>query len=161
MTLPCCNLNAMANGTRRQALLRGASAVGWLLVLPSLAHGEDLDAAIRHFTGGKPVSTGKVVLDISPLVDNGNAVPVTVSVRNAMRVHDHVRAIAIFNERNPQREVANFTLGTRTGRATVSTRIRLATSQKLVALAELSDGSFWQHQVDVIVTLAACVEGDT
>jgi sulfur-oxidizing protein SoxY len=66
--------------------------------------------------------------------------------------------VAIFNERNPQREVANFFLGPRAGRAVVATRIRLATSQRLVAVAKMSDGSFWSHSVDVVVTLAACVE---
>ena len=71
---------------------------------------------------------------------------------------EHVRRIAVFNERNPQRDVVVFTLGPRAGRARVATRIRLATSQKLVAVAQLSDGSWWQHGVDVIVTLAACVE---
>ena len=70
----------------------------------------------------------------------------------------HVKAIVVFNERNPQRDVVLFTLGPRAGRAKVSTRIRLATSQKLVAVAQLSDGTFWQRSVDVIVTLAACVE---
>jgi len=67
-------------------------------------------------------------------------------------------AIAIFNESNPQRDVANFFLGPRAGRAAISTRIRLATSQQLVAVAKMSDGSCWSHTVDVLVTLAACVE---
>ena len=63
-----------------------------------------------------------------------------------------------FNELNPQRDVAVFTLGARAGRAKVATRVRLATSQRLVAVAQMSDGTYWQHAVDVIVTLAACVE---
>jgi sulfur-oxidizing protein SoxY len=71
---------------------------------------------------------------------------------------DHVKAIAIFNESNPQRDVANFYLGPRAGRATVATRIRLATSQNLVAVAKMNDGSCWSQTVDVLVTLAACVE---
>ncbi len=150
-----------ATCTRRIALLRGVSTVGWLMVQPVWAQSNDLAAAINRFTGGKPPTTGKVTLDISPLVDNGNAVPVTLTVQHSMRADNHVRSIALFNERNPQSEVALFTLGPRAGRASVATRIRLATSQKLVAVAQLSDGSFWQHQVEVIVTLAACIEGDT
>jgi sulfur-oxidizing protein SoxY len=78
-----------------------------------------------------------------------------------MTAANHVRAIAVFNEKNPQRDVAKFTLGPRCGKAQVSTRIRLATTQQLVAVAQMSDGSFWSHTVDVIVTLAACIEGDT
>jgi sulfur-oxidizing protein SoxY len=75
-----------------------------------------------------------------------------------MTAADHVRTIAVFNERNPQREVLQATLGPRAGKAQVATRIRLATSQKLVALARMSDGTIWSQQVDVLVTLAACLE---
>ena len=84
--------------------------------------------------------------------------PITVSVDSAMTAEAHVKTIAVFNERNPLREVALFHLGPRCGRATVSTRMRLATSQKLVAVARLSDDSLWSHTVEVVVTLAGCVE---
>jgi sulfur-oxidizing protein SoxY len=115
-------------------------------------------AAVRAFTNGAPVRDGKLRFEIAPLVENGNTVPITVSVDSPMSAADHVQAIAVFNERNPQTQVASFVLGPRAGRASVSTRIRLATSQKLTAVARLSDGSHWSHTVDVIVTLAACVE---
>jgi sulfur-oxidizing protein SoxY len=106
------------------------------------------------------VREGKVVLDIAELIDNGNAVPVRISVASPMTAADHVAAIALFNERNPQREVITVRLGPRAGRAEVATRIRLATSQKLVAVARLSDGSCWARTVEVIVTLAACIESE-
>ena len=67
--------------------------------------------------------------------------------------------IVVFNERNPQREVLRCELGPANGRAEVSSRVRLATSQQLVAVARLSDGSLWQQRVEVLVTLAACIEG--
>lgn len=76
-----------------------------------------------------------------------------------MTAADHVRAIALFTPRNPQPDVAVFHFTPRSGRARVATRMRLATSQTLVAVARLSDGSCWQSTVDVVVTLAACVEG--
>jgi len=117
-----------------------------------------LDAAIRAFTGGAPVRAGKVRVAIAPLVDNGNTVPLSVSVDHPMRPDDHVTAIAVFSERNPQHEVASFGLGPRNPVAKVSTRIRLATSQKMVAVARLSDGFYWSGEIDVIVTLAACIE---
>jgi sulfur-oxidizing protein SoxY len=117
-----------------------------------------LEAAIRAFTGGAPVRAGKVRVQIAPLVDNGNTVPLSVTVDHPMRPDDHVAAIAVFSERNPQHEVASFGLSPRNPAAKVSTRIRLATSQKLVAVARLSDGSHWSGEVDVIVTLAACIE---
>lgn len=153
-------------GLSRRHVLQGAA----LASLVRVAHAQDvapdappspvLTAAVQQFSGGAPVGTGKVKLEIARLVENGNAVPVTVSVDSPMTPGDHVVAIAVFNERNPQREVAQFTLGPRAGRAQVGTRIRLATSQQLVAVARLSDGTFWQHRVDVVVTLAACIEGD-
>lgn len=145
--------------TRRRLLATAAGLGGWLLVRPAQA-GDQLEDAIRAWTGGVPVRPGRVTLDIAPLVDNGNTVPVTLCVDSPMSEADHVQAIAVFNQRNPQPDVARFTLGPRAGRAVVATRIRLATTQKLTAVARLSDGSYWQHTVEVIVTLAACLEGE-
>ena len=139
---------------RRQLMWAGAGAV---LCQPAAATPESLQAAIAAFTGGAKVQQGRVKLDISPLVENGNTVPVTVSVEGVES--STVRRIALFTERNPQPEVAVFQLGPLVGRAMVATRMRLATSQTIVALAQLSDGSVWQQRVEVVVTLAACVEG--
>jgi sulfur-oxidizing protein SoxY len=147
------------SGWTRRALLGAAAGVagsiGWR---SATAAPEDLAAAVRAFAGNAPLRAGRVLLDIAPLVENGNVVPITVAVESPMSASDHVKAIAVFNERNPQRDVAVFRMGPRAGRATVSTRIRLATSQQLVAVAQMNDGSCWTHSVDVIVTLAACVE---
>jgi len=104
------------------------------------------------------VRTGRVKLEVPPLVENGNTVPMTVSVQNPMTAEDHVKSIHVFNEKNPQPNIGNFYLGPQAGRAQISTRIRLADSQKIVAIARLSDGSFWSATVDVVVTLAACTD---
>lgn len=117
-----------------------------------------LDEAIRSFTGGAMLREGRVKFEIAPLVENGNAVPVSIKVDSPMTAGDHVRRIAMFNEKNPQADIAVFHLSPRAGRAYVATRIRLATSQVVVALAEMSDGSFWTAKANVIVTLAACIE---
>jgi sulfur-oxidizing protein SoxY len=85
-------------------------------------------------------------------------VPMMVSVDSPMTAEDHVKSIHVFNEKNPQPNIGNFYLSALSGRAQVSTRIRLADSQKVTAIARLSDGSFWQTSVDVVVTLAACTE---
>jgi sulfur-oxidizing protein SoxY len=119
----------------------------------------NMEAAIREFVGPGSVLDGKVKLEIPPLVDNGNSVTLTVSVESPMSPADYVKRIAVFNEKNPQPQVAVFHLGPRSGKAQVQTRIRLATSQKLVAIAQLSDGSFWSASAESIVTLAACLEG--
>ncbi len=144
--------------TRRRliVLAGGAAASAW--AIPGFAASDELAAAVSAYTGGATPKPGKVRLDIAELIDNGNVVPVTVTVNSAMSAADHVKTIAIFNEKNPQRDVAKFTLGPRYGKAGVGTRIRLATSQKLVAVAQMSDGSFWSDSKDVIVTLAACIE---
>ena len=126
---------------------------------PAFATPDSLQAAVAQFTGGAPVREGRVRLDISPLVENGNAVPVTLAVDSPMDGTDFVRRLALFTERNPQPEVAVFELSPLSGRAQVATRLRLATSQTIVAVAQLGDGSYWQRRVDVVVTLAACVEG--
>lgn len=120
---------------------------------------EAMAEALRGFTGGAAVQAGRVTMDISPLVENGNTVPLSVVVDSPMTEAEHVRAIAVFNERNPQPHVITVRLGPRAGRAILATHIRLATSQTLLAVAELSDGSFWSGRAQVVVTLAACVEG--
>ena len=144
--------------TRRTFLgLTGGAAV-MVIVRPVDATPAMLSAAIRNLVGEADLHTGKVKLDIPPLVENGNTVPMTVSVESPMTEQDHVRSIHVFNEKNPQPNIGNFYIGPSAGRAQISTRIRLADSQKVVAIAQLSDGSFWSGSVDVVVTLAACTE---
>jgi sulfur-oxidizing protein SoxY len=138
---------------------RGAIAAAVLLtVRPATATPESMAEALRGFTGGAVPRPGRVTLDIAPLVENGNTVPVTIQVDSPMTEADHVTAIGIFTPRNPLPEVVRFHLGARAGRAEVATRMRLATSQQVLAVARMSDGSFWWHAVEVEVTLAACVE---
>lgn len=142
----------------RRDLLAGVVAVTVLgLARPALAR-PSLEAAVQAFTGGAEIQSGGIKLEIPPLVENGNAVGVTVTVDSAMTDSDHVRRIALINEKNPQADVAVFHLTRHAGQAKVSTRIRLATSQIVVAIAELSDGSFRSAQAEVYVTLAACTE---
>jgi sulfur-oxidizing protein SoxY len=114
--------------------------------------------AIRELIGETTVTPGKVKLELPSIVENGNTVPLTVSVESPMTEADHVESIHIFNQKNPQPYVAAFHLGPRAGKARVATRIRLADTQRVVAIARLSDGSFWSDGADVIVTLAACTE---
>ena len=145
---------------RRRVLATGVGlmAVRWLPARADEA-ADALRAAVRQWAGGQPVREGRVTLDIAPLVENGNAVPVLIQVDSPMTSGDHVQEIVLFNERNPQRDMLRCQLGPLSGKAQLASRVRLATSQQLVALARLSDGSLWSRHVDVIVTLAACVEG--
>ncbi len=154
---PCATERAALASRRRALGLGGAAAI--LLVRPALATPEEMAGAVAEFTGEAPVLPGRVRLDVPPLVENGNSVTLTVAVDSPMTPADHVRRIGVFNQKNPQPGVAVFALGPRAGRAAVTTRVRLADSQRLTAVAELGDGSFWSGTADVIVTLAACVEG--
>jgi sulfur-oxidizing protein SoxY len=156
-------MSETTNTTRRQFLAVAAgtaivAAAPGLSASPAQATADSLAAAIREVVGGAVVRTGKVKLEVPPLVENGNTVPITVSVLSPMTEADHVTSIHVFNEKNPQANVGNFYLGVRAGRAQVSTRIRLADSQRIVAIAKLSDGSFWSASADAVVTLAACTE---
>ncbi len=132
-----------------------------LLLLPPAARAsqEEMEAAMRAFTGGVTPRPGRVSMEISPLVENGNTVPLSVLVDSPMSETDRVRAIAVFNQRNPQPHVITMRFGPRAGRAVLATHIRLATSQTLLAVAAMADGSYWSDSAQVVVTLAACVEG--
>ncbi|WP_187775657.1 SoxY-related AACIE arm protein [Luteimonas suaedae] len=143
----------------RRDFLVAAAAGLVVLALPARAAARpSLDEAVRSFTGGAEAPAGGMRLEIPSLVENGNAVGVTVSVDSAMSADDHVRRIALFNEMNPQADIAVFHLGPRAGRARIATRIRLATAQTVIAVAEMGDGSFRSSETNVIVTLAACIE---
>ena len=150
--------------TRRRFLkLAGSAAAAGALPLavsmrPVAATPETMASTIRAVTGGATVQTGKVKLDIPPLVENGNSVPMMVSVTSPMTDKDYVKSIHVFNEKNPQPNIGNFYIGPWAGRAQIATRIRLADSQKVVAIARMSDDSFWSVSTEVIVTLAACTE---
>jgi len=150
--------------SRREFLLTAGGAAAGLglasvvVVRPAGATPAAMQEAIRRVVGTARVTPGRVRLELPPLVENGNVVPLGVSVESPMSATDHVRAIHVFNEKNPLPEVATFRLGPRAGRARVATRIRLADTQTVVAIGELSDGTFWSDRASVVVTLAACLE---
>jgi sulfur-oxidizing protein SoxY len=151
----------MITASRRQFI--GSAAFGMLAVNLRSAHATpaSMQSAINDVVKGAVIRRGKVRLDVPPLVENGNTVPLVVAVDSPMTAEQHVVSIHIFNEKNPQPNVGNFYLGPRAGRAQISTRIRLSDTQTLIAIAKLSDGSFWSATADVVVTLAACTEEAT
>lgn len=146
---------AGARPTRR-IFLAGAAAL--IIVRPAAATPQAMAAAIRQVAGEAEVKPGKIKLDLPPLVENGNSVATTVRVESPMMATDYVKAIHIFTEKNPQPNVISVKLGPRSGKAEFQTRIRLADTQQVVAICEMSDGTFWSDKVDVILTLSACLE---
>jgi sulfur-oxidizing protein SoxY len=159
------SISAMTSDRRRcrlsrRRVLAGAASVALLpvLVRPARATPESMAAAIREAVGSAEVRPGRVQLEAPSLAENGNSVQITVSADSPMTAADHVKTIHVFSEKNPITTVARFHLGPRAGRAKVSTSIRLATTQRIVAIAAMSDGSCWSGAADVVVTLPACVE---
>src|SRR5262245_23649544 len=154
---------AILASTRREVMrFAGALGVGGLLpalsVTPAAATPASLKAAMTMVIGAAKLNVGRVKLEIPPLVENGNTVACAVAVESPMTETDYVKAIHIFNEKNPQPNVISVKLGPRAGRAVIATRIRLSESQTVTAVAQMSDGSFWSTSVDVLITLGACLE---
>ena len=148
--------------TRREAMIAGGLAVAGAASLASTPAAAStpgqMEAAIRSALGEVKIQKGRVLLDLPPLVENGNTVPMSVQVDSPMTKDNHVKAIHVFNEKNPQANVVSMQLGPRAGKAHVSTRVRLAGTQRITAIAEMSDGTYWSDTQEVIVTLAACLE---
>ena len=133
-----------------------------LALAPALVHAQQnpqRDALLRELTRDQAVRVGRVVVDTPPLADNGHSVPLRIAVDSPMTAADHVRRITILAERNPRPVVSSYVLGPYSGRAEIATRIRVADIQDIIAVAELSDGSFWMGSAHVIVTELACLEG--
>lgn len=119
----------------------------------------DAGAAIKAIAGDRTITAGRVKLTLPELAENGNVVSTVVEVDSPMTSADHVKTIHIIASKNPLSNVAHFHLGPRAGRARVQTNIRLATTQTVTALAEMSDGSLWSGTATVLVTLSACIDG--
>ncbi len=117
-----------------------------------------VEAELRALTGGATVIKGRVHLALPQLADNGNSVAMKVSVQSPMTAADHVKAIHLYSDRNPVTHMASFHLGQSAGKAEVSSRVRLAGSQRVTAVAQMSDGSFWSDTAEVVVTLSACLD---
>lgn len=144
--------------SRRQVIAAGAGLAALVLSAPARATPQEMENAILAFTGGVKPKPGRVTVDIPVLLESGASVPTSVSVESAMRGDDFVEALAVFNERNPQPNVAVFRFSPRSGKAMAQTRIRLGDSQKVAAVARMRDGSFHMGAIEVIVTLPACAE---
>lgn len=143
--------------TRRQMLC----LVGAATVLPApvvQATPDSARQALQEILGNSKANTGRVTIDLPPLVENGNSVVVQVSVSSPMTADDHVKAIHLVAEGNPLPSIMTTYFYPENGRATFTSRIRLAESQRVWAIAHMSDGSYWQGHADTLVTLSACTE---
>lgn len=144
---------------RRFVTLLAALGIGPRLATRA-AHAAENDLApiIAGLTGGRPLQAGRVTVDTPLLADNGRSVPVRFIVDSPMTASDHVQSITVLSDRNPRPIVATYHIGPRAGRAQIATRVRLNGSQRLWAVARMSDGSFWSGHADVVVTESACLD---
>jgi len=130
----------------------------WLSPTFVFAKKEDADEAIKKITGSAKIQEGRVTLTIPPLVENGNLVVLKVSVESPMTANDYVKAIHVIAEGNPLPNIFTAYLTPRSGTANITTRVRLADSQRVWAIVQMSNGSFWQGSAETLVTLSACTE---
>lgn len=146
----------------RRAVVAGSLAVACIPILgdAALATPAEMASAIGDLTGGQQLKPGRVKLTLPELAENGNTVALSVAVTSPMTEADHVKSITIFSELNPIATITRFHLGPRAGaNPIVQTSIRLADSQRVTAVAAMSDGSFWSGDANVVVTIAACIDG--
>ena len=137
----------------------GLLALGFCLnPLNAFAKKEEANEAIKKITGGAAIRNGKVTLTIPPLVENGNLVVLKVSVDSPMTANDYVKTIHVIAEGNPLPNIFTVYLSPRSGTANITTRVRLADSQTVWAIAQMNNGSFWQGSAETLVTLSACTE---
>ena len=150
----------MDNSARRRfnSGLAGLAAALFLRARGARAQPDPFAPLILQVTGGAPVRLGRVTVDTPRLADNGHSVPLKVSVESPMTAADYVRSITLLSEKNPRPLMARFHLGQQTGRPEVVTRVRLATTQRMLAIAQLSDGSYWAGSAEVEVTESACLD---
>jgi len=145
----------------RRTLLCRLGATGMLVVMRPLAAWstpEAVQQAIREQIGERQPQPGGMLLTLPKIAETGNSVPLTVTVDSPMTPENHVLRIHIFVPGNPLPVAATYHLGVRAGKAEISTRIRLARTQRVLALAEMHDGSVRSDAASIVVTLGACVE---
>jgi sulfur-oxidizing protein SoxY len=140
------------------SLLAGLATVPLLRGQAAHAAGNSLAPLIDKIIGGAQLQEGRVKLEIPRLADNGHSVPLKVSVESPMTAAEHVRSITLLSERNPRPLMATFHLGPKASRAVVVTSVRLNGTQRVLAVAQLSDGSYWSGSAEVEVTESACLD---
>jgi sulfur-oxidizing protein SoxY len=136
------------------------ATLGALCALPRFARAQivAIDPTVQGITKGARLARGKVKIEMPVLAENGNAVPLRVSVDSPMTPEDHVKVIHLVSDRNPMRHMAAFHFGPHAGRAQLATRVRLAGSQNVTAIAQMSDDTYWYDSARIQVTLSACID---
>ena len=143
---------------RRRFLAAAISLAGMPAAAQRFQPPQDISPLLAKITGGAVAERRGVEVELPQIAENGNSVPLRIRVESPMTEADHVKAIHVFAERNPRPLVASFHLGPQSGRAEISTRVRLAGTQTVTVLAELSGNRFLVGPAYVLVTAAACLD---
>ena len=146
----------MTTVNRRQALALGAGALAVAASIAPAHAANDAADLIKTFTGGKAATEGKVKLDLPEIAENGNTVPMTVSVESPMTDASHVTDVLVVANENPRSGVVTFHFSPASGVAEANTRIRLAATQDVIAVAKMNDGSVFMASKQVKVTIGGC-----
>ena len=147
----------MIDRSRREVLALGAGALALAgAVVPAAATPPEAAAEIAKFTGGKPTTKGKITIDLPEIAENGNTVPLTITVDSPMTADDHISDILVVADGNPRPGLATFHLSPMSGRAEAATRIRLAATENIIVVAKTSKGQFLTEQKPVKVTIGGC-----
>ena len=147
--------------TRRAFLATLAGVGAAALGRPAIAQSpieNGMGGIVRDLTGGAAVREGRVTLQLPRLADNGTSVPLKVSVQSPMTATNRVVSLSLLSPRNPRPLMATFHFGADSPRAEVMTRVRLNGTQRVLAIARMSDGSFWSATSEVEVTESACLD---
>ena len=150
-------MNLTRTLTRRDVLTGGLAVVA-LGPAALAASATTLDGELARVLAGRQPTPGRVTIILPELAENGHSVPITVAVDSPMTATDRVRHIDIFSEKNPVNHVCRIRLSARSGRVKVATNIRLADGQRIIAVAEMVDGSLWSGGADIVVTQPACID---
>ena len=143
---------------QRRDCLALLTALGLAPHSTSFASPDQARQAIHALVGDKKVQAGRVKIDIPPLIENGNSVVMTLNIESPMTEFDYVKSVHVLAEGNPLPNILSAYFTPRSGRAYVLSRVRLAENQRVWAIAQMSDGSFWQGYADTLVTTSACTE---
>lgn len=145
-----------ANLLTRRSVLAGLGAGFMLVSMPVRADDASVAEAIEAAFGDAPRTDGRIAMTLPPVAESGNTVPLTVSIESPMTEADSVKRVMIFANRNPRPLIATMAFGPKAAKAEFSTNIRLSGTQDVIAIAEMTDGTIYQAQVRVMVTVGAC-----
>jgi sulfur-oxidizing protein SoxY len=144
--------------TRRQALGRASAAAVVAVLMPRIAMADEaaVAEAIKKLYGGKTMADGRIKLEVPPIAENGLVVPVNIEVESPMTDADHVKAVHLFADGNPSPNVVSYRFTPASGKAAAATRMRLAQTQNVICVAEMSNGALFTATANIKVTIGGC-----